>query len=190
MKILDGKKLSETECHIFRLRPQNFPTVRIAGGARILKELLHNNLIGIMSKKISEIHNLTVLINSLRSLFVIKSDGYWRDHYVFDQTASGEIKYFVGASRADEIVVNVIIPFYSVYFEIFGNGILSKKISSLYSIYEQRSENQIITEVAEALNLTDQVRRTVMSQGMIELFRNNCSKNKCLECEIGKVVFN
>ena len=186
----DGKILSETDWHFFRLRPQNFPTIRIAGGARILKELLHNNLIGIMSKKITEIHNLTVLINSLRSLFVIKSDGYWKNHYVFDQTASGEIKYFVGASRADEIVVNVIIPFYAVYFEIFGNTAFSKKITNLYSIYEQRSENQIITEVAEALNLTNQVKRTVIAQGMIELFRNYCSKNKCLECEIGKVVFN
>lgn len=186
----DGRILSETDWHFFRLRPQNFPTIRIAGGARILKELIHNNLIGIISKKIAEIHNLTVLINSLRSLFVIRSDGYWKNHYVFDQPANGEIKYFVGASRADEIVVNVILPFFAVYFEIFGNGNLSKKITSLYSIYEQKSENQIITEVAEALNLVDQVKRTVIAQGMIELFRNYCSKNRCLECEIGKVVFN
>ena len=186
----DGKTLSETDWHFFRLRPQNFPTIRIAGGARILKEILHNNLIGIMSRKITEIHNLTVLINSLRSLFVIRSDGYWQNHYVFDQTTNSEIKYFVGASRADEIIVNVILPFYSVYFEIFGNGTLAKKIASIYSVYEQRSENQIITEVAQMLNFTDQAKRTVMAQGIIELFRNYCSKNKCLECEIGKVVFN
>ncbi|MEW6701906.1 MAG: DUF2851 family protein [Bacteroidota bacterium] len=186
----DGKFLEETDWHFFRLRPQNFPTIRIAGGARILKELLHNNLIPTMTKKIKEIHTPAVLINSLRSLFVIRSNGYWKNHYVFDQPTNGEIKYFVGASRADEIVVNIVLPFFAVYFDVFGNTNLSKKIIKLYSVYQQRSENQIIMEVAHALNLTAQMKRTIVAQGMIELYRNFCSKNKCLECEIGKVAFN
>lgn len=186
----DGKFMEETEWHFFRLRPQNFPTVRIAGGAKILKELLHNNLIGVLARKISEIHNLNVLINSLRSVFVVRSEGFWKNHYVFDQTSNGEIKYFVGASRADEIVVNVMLPFFAVYFEVFGNAAVSKKILKIYDAYEQRSENQIITDMAEALNMIEQSKRTIFSQGMVELFRNYCSKNKCLECEIGKLVFN
>lgn len=188
--LYDGKYFDETYWHFFRLRPQNFPTVRLAGGARILKELFYNNLIPLLTKKITEIHNLTVLINSLRSVFVIRADGFWKNHYIFDQTANSEIKYFVGAGRADEIVVNVVLPFFSVYFDIFGNYELSKKIIKLYNIYQQRSENQIINEVAQALDLSEHTTRTVLAQGMIELFRNFCSRNKCLECEIGKVVFN
>jgi hypothetical protein len=186
----DGKIFEETQWHFFRLRPQNFPTVRIAGGVRILYELLKGNLIGNIVKKITEIHNITVLINSIRSLFVVKSGGFWKSHYVLDQTASAEIKYFVGVSRADEIVVNVILPLFSVYFDIFGNQNLSKKVLKMYDFYEQKSENQIINEMAEALQLHEQMKRTVYAQGMIELFRNYCSKNKCLECEIGKSVFN
>ncbi len=186
----DGRIFDETYWHFFRLRPQNFPTVRIAGGVRLLSELLHNNLIGTLARKIIEIHNLTVLINSLRSIFVIKSDGFWKNHYVLDQYASGEIKYFIGASRADEIVVNVILPFFAVYFEVFGNQNVSKKIVKIYGIYEQKSENQVISDVAEALDVKDLMKRTIYSQGMIELFRNFCSKSKCLECEIGKTVFN
>jgi hypothetical protein len=186
----DGKYLDETIWHFFRMRPQNFPTIRIAGGARLIKELLNNNLIGLVAKKIIEIHNLTVLINSLRSVFVIKSEGFWKDHYVFDQNAGTEIKYFVGASRSDEIIVNVVLPFFSVYFEVFGNPAASKKILKLFSIYEQRAENHIISEVAESLRFSDHIKKTVYSQGMIELFRNFCSKNKCLECELGKILFN
>jgi len=188
--LYDGKFLDETIWLFFRLRPQNFPTVRIAGGVRIIKELLHNNLIGLIAKKIIEIHNLSVLINSLRSVFVIKSDGFWKDHYVFDQKAGTEIKYFVGVSRSDEIIVNVVLPFFAVYFEVFGNPAASKKILKLFSIYEQRTENHIINDVAVSLKFTDHLNKTVYSQGMIELFRNFCSKNKCLECEIGKVLFN
>ncbi|MHB9039727.1 MAG: DUF2851 family protein [Melioribacteraceae bacterium] len=186
----DGKYFDETQWHFFRMRPQNFPTVRIAGGARLVKELLHKNMISIIAKKINEIYNLPVLINSLRSFFVVKSDGFWKNHYVLDQKSNGEIKYFIGAARADEIVVNVVLPFFSVYFDIFGNQALSKKIIKLYSIYEQRSENQIITDMAQSLNMNDHIQKTIYAQGMIELFRNNCSRNRCLECEIGKVIFN
>ncbi len=185
----DGNLLDETQWHFFKLRPQNFPTVRIAGGARLLNELLYGGLINNIVKKISEIYNLTVLINTLRTLFVVKSEGFWKCHYVFDQHANNELKYFIGASRADEIVVNVLLPFFSVYFEVFGQPKLSKKIQKIYGMYQQRTENQIIQEVAEALNLDSSTKNTIVSQGMIDLFRNYCSKDKCLECEIGKTVF-
>ena len=186
----DGKYFDEAQWHFFRLRPQNFPTVRIAGGARLLHGLIKGNLIRIIVKKITEIYNLTILINSIRSLFVIKSDGFWKTHYVLDQPATSEIKYFIGVSRADEIVVNVVLPFFSVYFDVFGNQNLSKKLLKLYNLYQQKSENQIINEMALALKMTDHARRTVYAQGMIELFRNYCSKNRCLECDIGRIVFN
>ncbi len=188
--LYDGEYLDEAQWHFFRLRPQNFPTIRIAAGARILNEILNNNLFGKITKKINEIRNLTILINSLRSLFVIKSGGYWRSHFIFDQRTGNEIKYFIGASRADEIIVNVVLPLFSIYYEVFGNPNQSKKILKMYDIFNQRSDNNLIVEVASSLGLTDDVKRTIIAQGMIELFRNYCSKNKCLECEIGKVVFN
>lgn len=186
----DSRYFDETQWHFFRIRPQNFPTVRIAGGARILKKLLKDDLIAVIIKKIEEIHNLNVLINSLRSIFVIKSEGFWRHHYVFNETAGNEVKYFVGSSRADEILVNVALPFFSVYFDVFGKKDLSKKVFTLYNRFNQNSENKIIHEIARDLELDDKIHFTVYSQGMTELFRNYCSKSKCLECDIGKIVFN
>lgn len=187
--LYDGKTFDETQWYFFKLRPQNFPTIRLAAGARIARELLCNDLISIIIKKITEIRNLNVLINSVRSLFVVKSDGFWSNHYVFDHKTKANIKYFVGAARADEIVINVILPIFAVYFEIFGNHELSKKIFKIYSIYDQKSDNKIVRDVAESLRMENQLQKTVYSQGMIELFRNYCSKNKCLECELGKLVF-
>ncbi|MCX6170922.1 MAG: DUF2851 family protein [Ignavibacteriales bacterium] len=186
----DGKYFDETHWHFFRMRPQNFPTIRIAGGARLVRELLHKNMISVITRKIDEIYNLSVLVNSLRSFFIVKSDGFWKNHYVLDQKANGEIKYFIGVARADEIVVNVVLPFFSVYFDVFGNQQLAKKIVKVYSLYEQRSENQIVTDMAQSLNMNDHVQSTIYTQGMIELFRNYCSRNRCLECEIGKIIFN
>lgn len=185
----DGKLMEETDWNFFRLRPQNFPTIRIAGGARFIYDLLHHDLISLLIKKISEIHNISVLINSLRSVFIIKADNYWKSHFVFDQKSKTEIKYFVGVSRADEIIVNVVLPFFAVYFEIFGNKNLAKKVFKIYSQFEQKIENQIITNVSSVLSMEESAKKTITAQGMIELFRNWCSKSKCLECEIGKTVF-
>ncbi|MFA7290246.1 MAG: DUF2851 family protein [Melioribacteraceae bacterium] len=186
----DGAFMEREKWNFFRLRPQNFPTIRIIAGAKILNSILHENLIPVIAKKIIEIRNLTVLINSLRSLFVIKSDGYWQNHYVFDQRANTQIKYFVGISRSDEIIINVILPYFSVYFEVFGNAQAAKKILKIYEFYNQKSDNSLIADMASALGIVEESKRTIISQGMIELFRGYCSKNRCLECEIGKTVFN
>ena len=189
-RVYDGEIFDETNWHFFKLRPQNFPTVRIAGGSRFIENLLYNGLIENLVKKLDEIRNPKVLINSIRSLFVIPSDGYWQKHFVFEEKAESDVKYFVGASRADEILVNVILPFFSVYFDVFGKTELSKKVLKIYNLYQQKSDNKIVRDVAEGLGMSDYIKRTVYSQGMIELFRSFCSKNKCLECEIGKIVFN
>lgn len=186
----DGAFMEKEKWNFFRLRPQNFPTIRITAGAKILNSIMHENLIPVIAKKIIEIRNLTVLINSLRSLFVIKSDGFWQNHYVFDQRANTQIKYFVGISRSDEIIINVILPYFSVYFEVFGNTQAARKILKIYEIYNQKTDNSLITDMAKALGILEESKRTIISQGMIELFRGYCSKNRCLECEIGKIVFN
>lgn len=186
----DGKFMDESQWHFFKMRPQNFPTIRIAGGVRILSELLFNNLMNNLIKKITEIHNHNVLINTLRSVFIVKSDGFWKNHYVLDSAATKEVKYFIGANRADEIVVNVVIPFFAVYFDIFANPTLSKKVFKLYTSFLQKEENIIVKDVSTCLNMVEESKRTIISQGMIELYRNMCSKNRCLECLIGKVVFN
>lgn len=186
----DGAYMEKEKWNFFRLRPQNFPTLRIKAGAKILNAIMHENLIPVIAKKIIEIRNLTVLINSLRSVFVIKANGFWQNHYVFDQRANTQIKYFIGISRSDEIIINVILPYFSVYFEVFGNTQAAKKILKIYEIYNQKSDNSLITDMAKALGILEESKRTIISQGMIELFRGYCSKNRCLECEIGKIVFN
>ncbi|MBK8945736.1 MAG: DUF2851 family protein [Ignavibacteriae bacterium] len=186
----DGKYFDETQWHFLGQRPQNFPTIRIAGGIKIIEAILNHNLIGHLIRKFSEIKKEAVLINSIRSLFVIKANGYWAEHYVFDKKSNIKLNYLIGVSRADEIFVNVILPFLSVYFEVFGNHNLSKKVLKIYNEYEQKLDNKIVRDVAHGLNSVGIEKKTIYAQGMIEAFRNYCSKNKCLECEIGKTIFN
>ncbi len=185
----DRNLFNAAQWHFSKLRPQNFPTIRLAGGARLVHKILHGNLIEEAIDRTEKITNITKLTNALRSLFIVKGEGYWKYHYVFDQKAKEPLKYFLGASRADEILVNIILPILSIYFEIFDKKELSQRIIKVYLNFYQKSENNLVNEIASTLKLRDAWKRSVLYQGMIELFRNFCSREKCLECEIGKKVF-
>ena len=185
----DGEKFDETQWHFLGQRPQNFPTIRISGGARILESIINKNLVGVLIKKFSELTSTKVLINSMRSLIIVKASSYWKEHYVFEKPSKIKLNYIIGLNRADEIFINVFLPFLAVYFDVFGNEILSRKVLKVYNEYEQKSDNVIIRKVADNLNLNGFNSKSIYSQGMIELYKNYCTKNRCLECEIGKKVF-
>ncbi|MCU7494216.1 MAG: DUF2851 family protein [Ignavibacteria bacterium] len=184
----DGKVFSEINWHFFKLRPQNFPTIRLAGGAVLLQRIMFEDMIGRMIKKFEEIKNKEVLLRSVKSLFIVPSDGFWKTHYVLDKPTEDEIKYFIGGSRIDDIIINIVLPYVSIYSEIHGNKELSKTVLQIFSSYIQPDNNNIVKTVASSLYVEDSWKRSILSQGMIELFRSFCSKDKCRECEIGKVL--
>lgn len=184
----DGRIYSEVNWHFFKLRPQNFPTIRLAGGAVLLHRIMFEDMIGRMVRKFEEIKNKEVLLRSVKSLFIVPSDGFWKSHYVLDKPANDEVKYFIGGSRIDDIIINIVLPFMSIYAEIYGSRELSKTVLHVFSSYMQPDNNNIVKTVANSLYVEESWKKSVLSQGMIELFRNFCSKDKCSECEIGKAL--
>lgn len=48
----------------------------------------------------------------------MQGDGYWSAHYNFNKETKSRLNYFVGLGRADEIIVNIILPIFSIYFEV------------------------------------------------------------------------
>lgn len=186
----DGAFFCKSDWHFFRSRPQNFPTVRLAGGAVLADGIISHNLIERLIKMFGRINNETILIKAIKSMLIIKAEGFWRSHYTFEEQGKEKLKYLIGGSRADEIIINVLLPFMSVFGEIYGNQILSKRALSIYVNYVQNENNSILNFVSKSLGLKENSGRSLLSQGIIELYVNQCSKDKCLECEIGKKVFN
>ena len=185
----DGAYFNKEKWHFFKLRPQNFPTVRIAGGSRILNRFIRDNLFEKIIINFSEDYRPKKIISVLRNLLIVEGEGFWRSHYVLGKNAKDELKYFIGLSRADEIIINVILPILVVYFEIFNNDDASRRVKNLYLNFHQKSSNQVVDQVVNTLKLKDHEAKSVNIQGMIELFRNYCVKERCLECKIGKEVF-
>jgi hypothetical protein len=186
----DGRIFNSTQWHFFRIRPQNFPTIRIAGGTRLLNKLVNYNLIDKMLESVEHIEDLTKLVQSLRSMLIVRGDGFWSRHYIFTKNKIDKINYFIGAARSDEILVNILFPVLSLYFEIFDKKELSQKVINLYLNFCQTSENNLVNEVCATLYLKDAWKRSVLYQGMLELFRDYCTKERCLECLIGNKIFN
>lgn len=185
----DSGIMNKTEWNFYKLRPQNFPTLRIAAGARILEKIVLSNLFGNLLKIFEQITDMNKTISKLRNELIIKGEGYWANHFNFNKTSKTVLNYFIGVGRADEIVVNIILPVYSVYFEINNQKDISKKVLDVYLNYYQKEGNHLVDQMNDILGFKNEKYRSVYYQGMIELFRNYCIKNRCLECEIGKKVF-
>ncbi len=187
--LYDSEFLSETDWHFFRMRPQNFPTIRIVAGAYFVNEILNNNFISRLINLVNEDKNNRKLISDLRAFFIVKSHSVWKKHFTFYKEAKNEIRYFVGITRSDEIVANVVLPFLALYFTAFNLTDNYRRILKIYSLYEQKNEYALVNEISKTLGLQNLTHRTIFVQGILHLYRNYCSKGKCLECKIGKEIF-
>lgn len=189
-KNYDNKIFKSAQWNLAKLRPPNFPAIRIAGGIKILIKLLKEDLIKKILMQFEKSGENKMAARFLRDQLIVKGEGYWHKHFVFDEKSKTSINYFVGISRADDMIVNVVLPFASVYFEIFGKKEITDRIFRFYLSFNQKSDNRLVNDIARSLIIESSQEKSVYHQGMINLYRNYCSQNKCLKCEIGKRIFN
>ncbi|MFI5236457.1 MAG: DUF2851 family protein [Ignavibacteriales bacterium] len=188
--LYDGTTFKKESWNFFKLRPQNFPTIRIAGGALLISQFLNGNMFKNMIEMFDSDHNDKETVVQLRNLVITEGQGYWVSHFNFDKPTKEKLNYFIGISRADEIIVNVLLPVLSIYFEIFDSTDSARRVKSFYINYTQKTTNQLVEQVSETLGLGKASRKSINYQAMIELFRNYCVKERCLECKIGEKIFN
>lgn len=186
----DSGLINKNDWNFFKMRPQNFPTIRIAAGARLLQKIIVQEQFIRIINIFKEHTDVSKLITRLRNEIIIKGEGYWADHYNFNKETKTKLNYFIGLGRADEIIINILLPILSVYFEIHGSKEYSQKVLDLFINYYQKEGNHLVDKINETLGLKNEKFRSIYYQGMIDLFRNYCIKNKCMDCEIGKKVFN
>jgi len=153
-----------------RLRPANFPTLRISQLAAMLSVAG-----GIFSRTLE-----AGTIHDLRDLFEVTASEYWDNHFVFGKVSRSYHKN-TGSQATDILLINAIIP--SIF--VFGkyrdsNEICEKAITFLENIGPE--ENIIINEWQSAGIDAD---TAFITQGLIQLRNNYCKKRRCLDCGIG-----
>ena len=157
-----------------RLRPSNFPTIRISQIAYLLK----NN-----PRIFSKIIELTD-VAQIKKLFIGKASEYWEGHYQFGSKSVSKKTKNIGMNTINNLIINVVVPFLFVYGKDKGDqGIMDRAIEILEKL---NSEKNSIIKNWEKLGVKSG--NALSSQSLLELKNSYCSEKKCLNCNIGNKI--
>ena len=177
--------LDKSEWNFFRLRPPNFPTVRLAYASGLLHAVLYKDLL----KQIITIFNEEGKVHQkLLDLFLnIEISDYWKNHYNFGRETKSKTKY-IGKERINDIISNVIIPFVYFYSTEFGISDTEMRVLNFYNNLKCISSNEITRVMNKQLDF--KVKTIADEQGLIHLHNFYCIKGKCYNCKIGDILYN
>ncbi|MCW5909805.1 MAG: DUF2851 family protein [Cyclobacteriaceae bacterium] len=170
---LDQKQLNPAQWKFLRLRPANFPTVRIAQFAALLAscESIFSTLIEIESYA------------KLESLFRVQTSGYWKNHYRFGKPSNGIVPEF-GESSRDTVLINTVIPILVAYGQSRDDwSYVDRGVQLMQQISAEKNK---ITRAWQQLGCRGS--NAFETQGLIELYNNFCQRRACLTCTIGSAI--
>ncbi len=158
----------------FKLRPPNFPTIRLSQLANLFTK--EKNLFDkiIKAKSLEEFYDL----------FTVKASHYWTTHFTFGKTSKKSNKT-ISKKFIDLLVINTILPIKFHHSKKTGNNIDEELITIMAAI--KRENNSIISNFIKIGVAVDHAKD---SQALIQLYNEYCSKNKCLQCAVGGVLLN
>lgn len=177
-KYLESKyalKKSHLTPAYFKLRPYNFPTIRLSQIAA-----LYNKEVNLFQQLVS-----CNELESYYTIFDVSASNYWSEHYTFGkETTSVKIKK-LSKSFIDLLIVNTILPLKFCYLKAMGED----ASESIFLMIEKikKEDNRIINSFDKIGFKTN---TALGSQAQIQLYNNYCRKNKCLQCEIGVKLMN
>lgn len=153
-----------------RMRPQNFPHIRISQLANMYYE---GNL------NLSRLIECTT-IEQLQELLKTKVTPYWETHYTFGSTSTRTQKN-LSQSSINLLMINTAIPMMFAY----GRHTMNEELCNrAFDLLEQlKPENNYITRMWQSCGLL--VRSAGDSQALIQLKKEYCDKRDCLRCRIG-----
>jgi hypothetical protein len=156
----------------FRLRPPNFPTVRLAQLAGLLYKCPHLFSKVIAAKTLPEFYDL----------FAVTASSYWDTHYNFGVTSAKRTKQLT-RKFIDLLLINTVIPLKHCYAASHDKDISEEIIALATNI--KGEENTIIKKFQ---NLRDFENNALDSQALLQLKNKYCDQNKCLQCAVGNVL--
>ncbi len=152
-----------------RLRPVNFPTVRLA------------QLAALFCKNGSLFHIIERLptYSDLRGFFDVDVRPFWQDHYRPGGAAVSQRKP-IGESAVANITINTIVPYLLFMSQHYGDQRFSHHALDLLS--EAAAEKNAKTRPFETLGI--KADNALESQALIQLYDHFCSARRCLDCSV------
>ena len=156
-----------------KMRPVNFPTIRIAQFAALIHRSTH------LFSKIIEANEP----DQIMQLFKVSASEYWDTHYTFKHPTK-KLNKNIGASSIDNIIINTVVPFVFLFGKQYANE--SKSELALSLLEKIKPEKNNITQLWETTGI--KAKNALQSQALIELKNNHCNEKKCLQCSIGHFI--
>ena len=153
-----------------RLRPANFPHIRIAQLA-----CLYHRAYGLLSRVME-----TETLQGVRDILKGGTSEYWLTHYTFGGSSPSRPKTLSNTSL-DLLIINTVVTFLYAYGLHKGNRVLCARAGSF--LEELKAENNYITRMWEQCGM--KASNAADSQALIQLKKEYCDKKKCLYCRIG-----
>ncbi|ESU23461.1 hypothetical protein FEDK69T_16270 [Flavobacterium enshiense DK69] len=153
----------------FKLRPDNFPTIRLAQLAQLYHQ--QENLFSKMMASES--------VSVFYGIFDVKVSDYWQAHYQFDKESPKKRKGLT-SSFVDLLIINTIIPLRFAFEKHLGEEDADDLIGFLEEI--EAEKNVIIDKFS---NFGIRSENAFDSQTLLQLKNEYCNVKKCLQCEIG-----
>lgn len=156
-----------------RMRPVNFPTVRLAQMA----QLIHQN--GSLFSKIKEAET----IKDLQTLFDVQASAYWDTHYRFSVEGPAKPKH-LGNGTTDVLIINAVAPLLFCYGRFHKDeSYCEKALSFLEDLPPE--DNTVIRHFN---NIGIAAQNAMQSQALLRLHHHYCRQKRCLECCIGNIL--
>lgn len=153
-----------------RLRPNNFPHIRIAQLA-----CLYHRAYGLLSRLMD-----AETLQGVREILKEGTSEYWLTHYTFDGTSPSRPKTLSNTSL-DLLIINTVVTFLYTYGLHKGNEELCTRAGRF--LEELKAENNYITRMWDQCGM--KAANAADSQALIQLKKEYCDKKKCLYCRIG-----
>lgn len=166
------KPISKGQIQFFRLRPYNFPTIRLSQLASLYH--LHQNLFS----KLMELKS----IEDFYKFLAISTSTFWETHYTFEKESKKSTKK-LSKSFVDLILVNTIVPLKFMYLKSLDKDDFTPVLAIVEAIKPE--ENSIISKFVDC---EIQPKNALETQALLQLKNEYCNKQLCLECVVGKEV--
>ena len=157
-----------------RLRPANFPTIRISQFAHFIY------LSSSIFSKIVESED----IKGINNMFEVTASDYFDKHFIFDEPALNKKSKIIGENSASLLILNTIIPLLFLYG--IKNNDSKYKQRALKFLEQLKPENNSIIKRWVLLKIKPE--NASQSQALLELKNVYCDNKKCLECRVGSYI--
>jgi len=156
----------------FRLRPPNFPTLRLSQLA-----MLYTEKSSFFSKVISAKKPLEYY-----ELFNIQASEYWNSHYNFGVSSMDRPKKLT-KKFIDLLLINTILPIKFSYSKFIGDNTTEEILDLAETI--SKEENSII---AKFNGIKPMANNSLRSQALLQLKNEYCDRGRCMQCAIGNAI--